>query len=599
VTVNGQTAIGTVSGTTWSATLGTALTDGTYDITATATDPAGNVGTATSTGGLVIDTVPPTTTVSSTASSPTAVSPIPVTVTFNENVTGFTAGDVTVTNGSVSNFVSSDAKTYTFSVTPAATGPVTVSVAAGVAQDAAGNGNAVSNTFSITFNGTLPTVVLTSTATSPTSDNPIPVTATFSEDVTGFSANGVTVTNGTVSNFHAVSGSVYTFDVTPSANGAVTVNIPANVAQDSTGNGNPPATPFTVTFDGTLTTVALTSTATSPTKLTPIPVTATFSGTVTGFAANEITVTNGAISNFVASSGSVYTFDVTPTADGVVTVTIPADVAQDGLGNGNAASTPFSITFDSTAPTVTANPLTTNDTTPTLTGTMNDPTASISVSVDGESFAGTVTGTTWSANLTTELANGTYDITVTATDPAGNIGTATATGGLIIDTVAPTVSITSTATSPTTASPIPVTVTFSENVTGFTASGVTITNGTLSAFTATDAKTYTFSVTPNAAGDVTVSVAANSATDAAGNGNTAATPFTITFNGTLPAVTLSSTASDPTSTSPIPITATFSEDVTGFTASGITVTNGTVSNFAATSASVYTFDVTPDGNGAG
>ena len=84
-----------------------------------------------------------------------------------------------------------------------------------------------------------------------------------------------------------------------------------------------------------------TATAGTPTVRlrTAIPVTATFSEPVNGFTASDITVANGDVSNFVGSDGSsVFTFDVTPNAIGVVTVDIAAGVAQDSDNNGNAAA---------------------------------------------------------------------------------------------------------------------------------------------------------------------------------------------------------------------------------------------------------------------
>ena len=69
---------------------------------------------------------------------------------------------------------------------------------------------------------------------------PIAVTATFDEPVTGFTAGGVSVVNGTAgSSFSGRDGdTVYTFAVVPDAIGAVTVDIAAGVAEDSGGNGN-------------------------------------------------------------------------------------------------------------------------------------------------------------------------------------------------------------------------------------------------------------------------------------------------------------------------------------------------------------------------
>lgn len=108
-------------------------------------DALGNDATLTlanvaATAGVLVDAVNPSVTISSPASPTTATSPIPFSVVFSEPVTGFVATDVSVTNGTVSSF-GGTGSSYTLSVTPTAPGPVTVSIAAGVAQDAAGNGN--------------------------------------------------------------------------------------------------------------------------------------------------------------------------------------------------------------------------------------------------------------------------------------------------------------------------------------------------------------------------------------------------------------------------------------------------------------------------
>ena len=83
--------------------------------------------------------------VSATASPGAQVrlnSPVSVTVTFSEPVSGFTLDDITVANGVASGFSGSDGDAvYTFEVTPNALGEVTVDIAAGVATDGAGAGN--------------------------------------------------------------------------------------------------------------------------------------------------------------------------------------------------------------------------------------------------------------------------------------------------------------------------------------------------------------------------------------------------------------------------------------------------------------------------
>ena len=70
-------------------------------------------------------------------------------------------------------------------------------------------------------------------------DSPIPVTVTFSEPVFGFSFDDISVANGVISNFTVAAGeAVYTFDVTPNAIGAVTVDIAFGVATGADGDGN-------------------------------------------------------------------------------------------------------------------------------------------------------------------------------------------------------------------------------------------------------------------------------------------------------------------------------------------------------------------------
>ena len=77
-----------------------------------------------------------------------------------------------------------------------------------------------------------------------------------------------------------------------------------------------------------------------------VSLTATFSRPVSGFAIDDLVVGNGAAGNF-ASSGAVYTFDVTPNAIGEVTVDIAAGVAEDAEGKGNAAGyLSLGITYD-------------------------------------------------------------------------------------------------------------------------------------------------------------------------------------------------------------------------------------------------------------
>ena len=82
----------------------------------------------------------------------------------------------------------------------------------------------------------------------------------------------------------------------------------------------------------------------------------------------------------------------------------------------------------------------------------------------------------------------------------------------------------------TSTGPFMATFTFPETVTGFTVDDITLTNAKASAFTATDTMIYTALITPTADGAVTVDVAADAATDAAGIGNSAAVQATSNYD---------------------------------------------------------------------
>ncbi|WP_228139969.1 Ig-like domain-containing protein, partial [Acinetobacter pittii] len=117
--------------------------------------------------------------------------------------------------------------------------------------------------------------------------------------------------------------------------------------------------------------------------------------------------------------------------DGPHTITVTATDAA-----GNAGTDTAVVTIDTSVPVVSLDDLTTNDTTPALTGVINDPTATVVVNVDGVDYPAVNNGDgTWTLadNTLPALIDGPHTVTVTATDPAGNTATDTAT--LTIDTV--------------------------------------------------------------------------------------------------------------------------------------------------------------------
>ncbi|MBP3958167.1 peptidylprolyl isomerase [Gemmata sp. G18] len=189
--------------------------------------------------------------------------------------------------------------------------------------------------------------------------------------------------------------------------------------------------------DTTAPTATVTTTASARTNTNPIALTVSFDEDVTGFDAADLIVTNGTVASVTAQDARTYSVQVTPAGQGPITVTVDANGASDAAGNGNLASNTVVLTFDDVAPAITINTLSTNDTTPTLTGTVDDPTAIVRITVNNRTYTATVTGTTWSATVTDALADNTYPVAATATDTAGNIGTAASPTGLVLDATAP------------------------------------------------------------------------------------------------------------------------------------------------------------------
>ncbi len=446
-----------------------------------------------------------------------------------------------------------------------------------------------------------PTIVWSSLASSPT--NAFTITATFSEPVTGFAIGGLTVGNGTASDFAATSTSVYTATITPTADGAVTVDAAAGVAQDAGGVDNIAASQFSIAADVTVPTITISSPVADPAN-GAFTATFTFSENVTGFDVADINVGNGTAGSFAATSALIYTAEITPLTDGTVTIDVPANVAQDAATNGNTAAAQFSVEADFTAPTITVTSLVANPARGAFAATFTfseDVTdfdaADITVgNGTAESF------TSMSASVYTAEITPTTDGTVTvdvpanvAQDAATNGNTAAAQFSVEADLTAPDIIITSLVANPTNGA-FTATFTFSEDVTGFDVADINVGNGIAGSFAATSASVYTAEITPTSDGTVTVDVAANIAQDAATNGNTVATQFSVEADFTAPTITVTSLVANPASGA-FKATFTFSEDVTGFELMDITVSNGTAGNFAVISSSVYTAEITPTADG--
>ena len=131
------------------------------------------------------------------------------------------------------------------------------------------------------------------------------------------------------------------------------------------------------------------------------------------------------------------------------------------------------------------------------------------------------------SNTLTLSTNGdkAYVCTVTFTDAAGNTASALSLTSFTVDTTAPTTTIAYSGSSPATGSTFDVSITFSESVTGFTASEVVLSSG--SATLSGSGTTYTATITPASDATITINVAAGVASDAAGNTNAVASQVSV------------------------------------------------------------------------
>jgi hypothetical protein len=222
--------------------------------------------------------------------------------------------------------------------------------------------------------------------------------------------------------------------------------------------------------------------------------------------------------------------------------------------------------------------------------------ATVAYSIDG--------GNTWSSSFF--ALEGANTVQVRQTDVAGNVSSA-ATFAFTLDTVKPTVSVNIVDASLNDGdSSSQVTFTFSEAPVGFTAADITAAGGTVSGLAATaDPLVYTaiFTATDTFSGTGSVSLAAGSYTDAAGNsGGEGSDTVTIDrLNPTVSVNIVDASLNDGDSSSQV--TFTFSEAPVGFTAADITAAGGTVSGLAATAdplvyTAIFTANDHFDGTGA-
>ncbi|MDP2831901.1 MAG: Ig-like domain-containing protein, partial [Pseudomonadota bacterium] len=449
----------------------------------------------------------------------------------------------------------------------------------GTLRDAAGNNATLTHALVADNAGykvdtTAPTVTISDdeAGTANLAGGDVTYTFQFNEAVTGFDATDVAVVNGVKGTFTAVDADTYTLAVTPNASleGNLTVDVAAGAAADTAGNNSTAAAQSVQAVDTRAPTVTSVTIANGPYSLgETVTVTVLFNEAVTvaggtptlaldiGGTAKQAAFTGGSGTNtltfsYVVEAGLTDTDGIDATANGI---TLGAATIRDAAGNpatltyGLAINAP--ATVDTTAPTAPAAPTVAEnaagginaaeaaDGTPVvvnITGTGALAGDTLTVNWGGQTATYTLLAADILANsaavtvptgtITTQ-GNGTFNVSAFITDIAGNLGAVSGNTSVTVDTVAPTVTISDdeAGTANIAGGDVVYTFQFSEAVTGFDASDVTVVNGVKGAVTAVDADTYTLAVTPNANLDglvLTVDVAGGAAADTAGNNSTAA-----------------------------------------------------------------------------
>ena len=579
----------------------------------------------------------PTITIASDDSALKASDTANLTFTLSDPSTDFTVDDVTVSGGTLSNF-SGSGTSYTATFTPTTETETTasVSVAAGQFTNAEGQDNSAS-TLSMSVDTVAPTLAITSDVNAVKAGETATVTFTFSEAPSGFTADDVITTGGTLSDPSVTADSkVYTATFTPTGDfeGSASITVTSGTYTDAAENTGGAGTTPAISID----TVAPTFTALNAypgTKTVVLTASEAMTGTpeVGDFAVVMNSVSNNVEGVSVAEDGSSVTLTLTNAITTGATMTLDytqgTSTLTDGAGNAmasvgdalsvtvtNDTSTPEVVSVSSTADDGTYNmgdviPVTiqfseavTVTGTPKLTletGTL-DRTASYASGsgTDTLTFNYTVQAGDASADLAYSSASALALNGGTIKDVAGNnadlalltpgeTGSLAANAALVIDGIAPTITAQAAIAGTKT-----MTLTTSEVVTGTPEADdfTVLMNSATNVVTAVNVNgtavtlTLTNAVLNNATMTVDYGQDTNTLTDAAGNAMASvgdALSVTVTNDTTAPRVTsVSSTADDGAYNlgDTIPVTIQFSESVTVTGTPQLTLETGSVDRTA-------------------
>ncbi|MEX2457196.1 MAG: YDG domain-containing protein [Balneolaceae bacterium] len=411
ITINGETYTGTtdIEGD-WSIEVTDELPDDEYTVSATTSDEAGNE--TSENGTVTVDTTPPT-------------------LTINDLITHNTTPTLTGTSDEIGGEVSVaiDGETYTATVDGDGNWEteVTEALAEGdftpeaSISDEAGNTN--TEQAAISIDTTAPTVDIQNAPGTVNNTDAFTVTFEFSEDVTGFTSDDISISNGSASNFNSEDATTYTADITPDGNGDITIDVATGVASDEAGNDNEVADQVEVTFDNVAPEITINDLLTADDTPTITGTSDEIGGTVT------VTIDETDYTTTVNNDESWEVDVTTPLTD--VEYTATASITD---GAGNEATDTATITIDTNAPDGYAVTWDTdsinseNETEASFTISDGEDGADYSWEISDGTDALTGSGTLAGTEITIDnqdvslLDDGTLTLTVAFTDEAGNEG---------------------------------------------------------------------------------------------------------------------------------------------------------------------------------
>ncbi|QQX59114.1 Ig-like domain-containing protein [Pseudomonas chlororaphis] len=597
------------------------------------TDGAGNTGSGTTdSNNYAIDSLRPNATIVLSDSTLKAGETAVVTITFSEAVIGFDNSDLTIANGTLSAVSSSDGGvTWTATFTPTAgitdlSNLITLNNTG--TTDVAGNSGAgTTNSANYSIETVVPTATIVIADTALKTGETSLVTITFSEAVSGFDNSDLTIANGTLSAVSSSDGGVtWTATFTPTVGIADTSNVITlnnggviNVS-GNTGSGTTDSNNYVID------TARPTATIVVANPILPIGetslVTITFSEAVSGFDNSDLTVSNGTLSAVSSSDGGItWTATFTPNvnvSDATNLITLNNSGVSDAAGNAGSGSTDSNnFIIDTGRPTATIvladTALKAGETT-TVTITFSEAISGFTNSdltvANGTlgALSSSDGGVTWTATFTPaiNISDSSNQITLNnagVIDAVGNTGSGTTdSANYVIDTLRPTVTIVVANPMLAAGDTSLVTITFSKAVSGFDNSDLTVANGTLSALSSSDGGiTWTATFTPNTNVSDTsnlITLNGSGVTDGSGNtglGSTDSNNYLIDTQRPTATIVVANSSLGVGQTSGVTIT--FSEAVSGFTNSDLTVANGTLSALGSSDGGrTWTATLTPTAN---